>query len=199
MNFVHIAKEESPMNTVVTSRQDILKAARRLASDMSMSLIGIRQVADACNIAVGSVYNYFPSKAELLAALTEDIWVSAFGGSLSGPGSIGFVDHVAWLFERARAATAEFPSFLSTHNVHFRSGEKKTGRSAMDRVFEGLRQGLLDSLKLDPRITDHAFDGGLTYEELAEFAFINLYHLLSSGSDNCSTLLKVLSRVAYGR
>ncbi len=186
------------MNTVVTSRQDILKAARRLASDMSMSLIGIRQVADACNIAVGSVYNYFPSKAELLAALTEDIWISAFGGDLNGPGGIGFVDHVAWLFERARAATAEFPAFLRMHTVHFRSGEKKTGRAAMDRVFEGLAQGLLESLKADPRAAGHELGCGLTNEELAEFAFTNLYHLLSSGSKNCSTLLKVLRRAAYG-
>ena len=186
------------MNTVVTSRHEILKAARRLATDMSMSLIGIRQVADACNIAVGSVYNYFPSKAELLAALTEDIWVSAFGGDLSGPGDIGFLDHVAWLFERARAATAEFPFFLRVHTVHFRSGEKKTGRAVMDRVFEGLRQGLLESLKADPLFANREKNSDLTNEELAEFAFSNLYHLLSNGSDNCNTLLKVLRRIAYG-
>lgn len=186
------------MNTVITSRQDILKAARRLASDMSMSLIGIRQVADACNIAVGSVYNYFPSKAELLAALTEDIWVSAFGGSFTGPGSIGFVDHVSWLFDHARAATAEFPSFLRVHTIHFRSGEKKTGRATMDRIFEGLKQGLLAAIKLDPCIMGTTLGNGLSHEELAEFAFSNIYYLLSSGSDNCSTLLKVLSRAAYG-
>ena len=68
----------------------------------------------------------------------------------------------------------------------------------MDRIFEGLKQGLLAAIKMDPRIPDTAFGNGLSHEDLAEFAFSNLYHLLSSGSDNCNTLLKVLSRVAYG-
>ena len=54
------------MNTVVTSREDILQHSRQLIQRQGWGAVSIRTVAQACGVSVGSIYNYFGSKAELV-------------------------------------------------------------------------------------------------------------------------------------
>ena len=49
------------MNTVVTSKEDILKVSRKLIQQQGWSAVNIRSVAAACGVSVGSIYNYFDS------------------------------------------------------------------------------------------------------------------------------------------
>ena len=51
------------MNTIVTSKQEILKTSRELIQQQGWSVVSIRSVASACGVSVGSIYNYFDSKA----------------------------------------------------------------------------------------------------------------------------------------
>ena len=62
------------MNTIVTSREEILKASRELIRQEGWSAISIRSVAAACGVSVGSIYNYFDSKTELVSATVESVW-----------------------------------------------------------------------------------------------------------------------------
>ena len=67
------------MNTVVTSKDEILKASRELIRERGWSAISIaRSVAAACGVSVGSIYNYFDSKAELMSAAVESVWCEIF-------------------------------------------------------------------------------------------------------------------------
>lgn len=59
------------MNTVVTSREDILKTSRELIQRQGWSAINIRSVAAACEVSVGSICNYFDSKAALSVVHTH--------------------------------------------------------------------------------------------------------------------------------
>lgn len=59
------------MNTVVTSKEEILKTSRELIQQKGWSAVNIRSVAAACGVSVGSIYNYFGSKAELVGATVE--------------------------------------------------------------------------------------------------------------------------------
>ena len=94
VNDVHIEGER--MNTVVTSKEDILKASRELIRERGWSAISIRSVAAACGVSVGSIYNYFDSKAELMSAAVESVWrdipPSSGGHHLSGCAGLHFVD-----------------------------------------------------------------------------------------------------------
>ena len=58
------------MNKVVTSKDEILHRSRELIRKRGLSAISIRSVAAACGVSVGSVYNYFDSKAALVSAAT---------------------------------------------------------------------------------------------------------------------------------
>ena len=66
------------MNTVVTSREEILKTSRELIRQQGWSAVSIRSVAAACGVSVGSIYNYFDSKAELVGAAVESVWREIF-------------------------------------------------------------------------------------------------------------------------
>lgn len=63
------------MNTVVTSRQALLAASRTVARRQGLDGLSIRAVAAEARVSVGSVYNYFSGKTELLAATVEEIWM----------------------------------------------------------------------------------------------------------------------------
>ena len=51
------------MNTIVTSKEEILKTSREMIRQQGWSAISIRSVAAACGVSVGSIYNYFDSKS----------------------------------------------------------------------------------------------------------------------------------------
>jgi AcrR family transcriptional regulator len=53
------------------SRRRILKAALRLFAARGYAGTSIRMIASAAGISVGLLYNYFPTKADLLGALFE--------------------------------------------------------------------------------------------------------------------------------
>ena len=69
MNIVHI--EGDYMNTIVTSKEEILKNSRELIREKGWATVSIRSVASACGVSVGSIYNYYDSKAELISATVE--------------------------------------------------------------------------------------------------------------------------------
>ena len=66
------------MNKVVTSKDEILHRSQELIRERGLSAISIRSVAAACGVSVGSVYNYFDSKAELVSAAVESVWREIF-------------------------------------------------------------------------------------------------------------------------
>src|SRR6267154_513488 len=54
-------------------RNAILAAARDAAADGGMAAVQIAPVAIRANVAAGTVYRYFPSKAELISELIADV------------------------------------------------------------------------------------------------------------------------------
>ena len=66
------------MNTIVTSKEDILKNSRELIREKGWAAVSIRSVASACGVSVGSIYNYYDSKAELISATVESVWCEIF-------------------------------------------------------------------------------------------------------------------------
>lgn len=66
------------MNTVITSRDDILKSSHELIQQQGWVALNIRSVAMACGVSVGSIYNYFGPKAQLIGATVESVWYEIF-------------------------------------------------------------------------------------------------------------------------
>ena len=128
------------MNTVVTSRQALLAASRTVARRQGLGGLSIRAVAAEARVSVGSVYNYFSGKTELLAATVEEIWMQILSAPEGEAPRDGFTAYVHWLFHRIQSGAGEYPGFFQGHAAGFlpeggaRAGEpwrRPSGASAV--------------------------------------------------------------------
>ena len=172
------------MNTVVTSKEAILSVSRELIRTEGWTAINIRSVAKACNISVGSIYNYFDSKSELIAATVESVWCDIFhfpddrnpesdDPDDSDESKIfqSFPDCVAWIFDRLKQGEEKYPGFFSLHSMGFIEEEKIDVQERMDHSWFHIRQSLVVVLKNDDNIRSDAFDENFTEEDFAEIIF----------------------------
>ncbi|WP_180950241.1 TetR/AcrR family transcriptional regulator [Pygmaiobacter massiliensis] len=184
------------MNTIITSRQAILDACRTLALEQGLHAINVRAVAAACGIAVGSVYNYFPSKADLIAATIQDVWQHIFQFSKIAPRA-SFAELIGEIYREALLGTQQYPGFFSAHSVSFASAEKSKGRQVMEDYFAQMRAGLLQALNNDPAVADGVFDESFSREAFVDFVFSHFVSLLMKQAGSCETLLEVIRRILY--
>jgi AcrR family transcriptional regulator len=66
-------RTENVVSRLAEREQAILSAARALAAEHGMGAVQIAAVAERAQIAAGTVYRYFPSKTDLVAALVTAI------------------------------------------------------------------------------------------------------------------------------
>jgi AcrR family transcriptional regulator len=66
-------RTERVIARLAARRDAIVAAARALASEQGMDAVQIAPVAERAGIAAGTVYRYFPSKTELVAALVAAV------------------------------------------------------------------------------------------------------------------------------
>lgn len=59
-------------------KQLILQEAENLLFNEGYASISIRKIAKECGIAVGTIYNYFPTKKELIVTMMSDFWEEYF-------------------------------------------------------------------------------------------------------------------------
>ena len=175
------------MNTVVTSRQALLAASRTVARRQGLGGLSIRAVAAEARVSVGSVYNYFSGKTELLAATVEEVWMQI----LSAPA------YVHWLFHRIQSGAGEYPGFFQGHAAGFLPEGRSAGRRTMAEALGRVRQTLLEALEADCAVRPSAFDASFSREQLAAFVLDSLLGQMSRGADNCEGLEQVLRRLLY--
>ena len=122
------------MNAAVTSRQDILEACRQLVRTDGWDAVNIRTVAAACGVAVGSIYNYFGSKAELVSATVESVWCDIFHTPEDPDLFQNTESCVRWLYQRILYGAQTYPGFFSMHSARFFHLEKAEGRVRMEQT-----------------------------------------------------------------
>ena len=59
---------------ILNLRENILKESKKILKTESYDKLTVRRVAASCGVAVGTVYNYFPSKEMLTAGVMLDDW-----------------------------------------------------------------------------------------------------------------------------
>lgn len=181
------------MNTPVISREDILRAARELALAPGAGALSMRAVAQRCGIAVGSVYNYFPTKADLTIAVVSQVWQEIFHPCLCGGPEGDLLGLTARLAEGIRRAAAAYPGFFARHMTVI--ADKAAGRAAMREYSVHVEKALLQALLSDPAVRRDVWDDRFTPQVFASFVFDQLRADLLRGTD-CSAFLEALIRRA---
>jgi len=63
---------------IESPRELILNEAKKILYNEGYSSISIRRIAKECDIAVGTIYNYFPTKKELIVEMMTNFWEEYF-------------------------------------------------------------------------------------------------------------------------
>ncbi|QSX07404.1 TetR/AcrR family transcriptional regulator [Sedimentibacter sp. zth1] len=185
------------MNTIVTSKEAIITVCRVLAAENGLQSLNMRTVAKKCNVSVGSVYNYFPSKADLIVATIQDVWQHIFHMDKICKKVASFPDYVSWIFESVQSGVAEYPNFFTAHSISFASTEKGKARQVMEGYFIHMKTGLLKALQSDAKVTPSAFSKNFTESDFVDFVFSNLLSLLMKQESSCAMLTEIIKRTIY--
>lgn len=182
------------MNKVVTSREHILEAGKSIVLQQGAQTLNIRAVASLCGISVGSVYNYFPSKTELLSAIITEIWDDIF--FVSEPSS-DFLTYLAQLFQQVKKIGDRHPCFPGIHSMSFADTDREKGRRVMEDYFFKIRRSLKKVLTQDPLVSREVFDENLTVDDVVDIVFSSLISMLTDRNYNYRSFLQILKRTLH--
>ncbi|MDD5864256.1 MAG: TetR/AcrR family transcriptional regulator [Firmicutes bacterium] len=185
------------MNREVTSKEAILQVCRKIAAEQGLSALSTRAVAQACGIALGTLYHYYSDKDALLLATVESVWQDIFHRDDAQRGVLPFPESVTALFHRVRSGTAAYPGFLAAHSIAIAGSRKGEAKDAMERCFAHMKTELLGVLRADPQVDREAFSGALTQASFVDFVVDSLLLLLVKEAPDCEALTTLVRRVIY--
>lgn len=145
------------MNPNITSKEEILAVCRQLAQKEGLSAVTMRNVAAHCGTALGSLYNYFPSKDDLILETITSIWQSIFHFEKPPFQEDNFLSVVAYFEESLDRGATLYPGFFNLHSLSFASGEKEKGRERRDEVFAHMKGMMKRTLDQDKKVRKDAF------------------------------------------
>lgn len=184
------------MNKVITSREAILTVGKEIVVSHGIQELSIREVAKRCGISVGSVYNYFDSKDDLVIATIESVWSEIMLGVTKSPNA-GFSENIEELFKRVKKGGEKYPGFFTVHSMSSVDINRDMGRDVMNSYFLHLKKAMRLSLDTDKRVRADAFDKGFKKSEFIDFVFSSLLSLLMSGQQSCEMLTEIIRRTVY--
>lgn len=190
-------KEGSSINTVVTSKEAILKTCREIVSENGLPALNMRTVAKRCNVALGSIYNYFHGKDELVLATIESVWKDIFHMDHPGKTELSFSGYVAWVYKSVQNGTREYPNFFTAHSISFASDKKSRAKDMMEKYFDHIKAGMANALSFDSAVQPDIFSPAFSESDFIDFVFSNLLLLLVQQKENCDFLLEIINRILY--
>jgi AcrR family transcriptional regulator len=185
------------MNTIVTSKEEILAECRKMVSEEGLQAINIRTVARRCNVSVGSIYYYFSGKNELALETIESVWMDIFNVDEQGATDLPFPEYVEWIFQSVRDGVNEYPNFFTAHSLGFASDERGKARSTMFRFLAQMKSGLSEKLKKDSSVREGAFSDDFPESAFLDFILNDIVVLLVKHVGDCRILKEMIRRTIY--
>ncbi|OKY54393.1 TetR/AcrR family transcriptional regulator [Megasphaera cerevisiae] len=179
------------------TKESILEVSRSLLREQGWTAITIRTVAAACGVSVGSIYNYFDSKSELVMATVASIWQYLFHTDEDKWKSLCFSDYIVWLFQNIEQRSRTYPGFFAAHPLHFQSEDKEKGRQLMAASQRHIRKQLYDILIQDTAVRPKAFTSQFTAEKFIDLIFSFLLAALLQENYDTSAIIEVIRRILY--
>ena len=191
-------KEEPVLKQQRISGEQILSAAKKIAREEGLQQVNIRNVARESGISVGSVYNYYETKWELVFDVVQDYWQSVLKEvSLSGLPRENFCTFFAAFYHLLWENFLEFITGWVSVMSSFHEEEKHLGRQKEAEIFDEVKalltQVLAEDKNIDPRLWEETF----RLEEMVEFILSNLLNLLKQRQRDCDFFVEVLRRLLY--
>lgn len=184
------------MNPPNTSREEIMLACRKIVAEQGLPALNMRTLAKECGIALGTLYNYYSDKDELVIAATESVWQDILGDNKPENG-IRFTQYVAHIYGHILCGLKDYPDFFAAHSMSVAESAKGKAHSTMERCFGKICEGLHAALLADENIDRSVFSDTFRRENLIEHILDTITISLIKGKPDCAALTEILDRLLY--
>lgn len=185
------------MNTIITSKEAIFEKSREIILNKGISALSIRAVADACNVSIGSIYNYFDSKSDLLSSTIESVWCEIFHSSRDSMVFQDTLSCIQWLYECIEYGHKQYPVFFEFHSLGLIGNENSNENGLMHQTWKHILEGLCAVLKHDPNIRPDAFHEKFTAENFSKLLFSLIFSAILRQDYDPSVVLEMIRRTLY--
>ena len=181
----------------VIDKDKLIEQAYSIAAREGISALSVRKLAAACGIAVGSVYMYFPTKADLTAAVfTRFFGQELFEDCCRVDGRETFTDYVRKLRSALGVALADMDVDWFAEMRRLPRSEHEALEAARGPMLAHMEQGLQYVLEEDPAVVRSRLVGALSPDKLCPFVLGAIFTSLMEGSD-CESLFALLDASLY--
>ena len=162
--LIKIRKGVGEMPKIIDNlEENILSAARRLIAEHGYAAVTMRAVAKECGIAVGTFYNYYPSKDAMLAACLLHDWQAALAAAGEKTVAARSAEEaVEAVFDAVRAFEEQNNSIFSDE------GARSSAAEALQKRHGLLRRQIAALLEEPCRRFSDVPDAGFLAEFVAE-------------------------------
>lgn len=144
------------MNPPNTSREEIMRVSRKIVSEKGLPALNMRALAKECGIALGTLYNYYSDKDELVVAAIESVWQDILEKSAPDSG-VRFSQYVTQTYAHIIERLKDYPDFLAAHSISVAGSAKGMARGMMERCFGKIRGELHSALREDKNVDRSIF------------------------------------------
>lgn len=179
------------------SRESIINISKEIVSKEGIQAVNMRYISKKADFAVGSIYNYFPSKTDLLIGTVGSIWEDIFHIDKDLNEFNRFTEYIDKLFENIREKSKNYPNFFTLHSIGFITDGGNKGKDTMDKYFYHIEEKLIEILNRDKNIREDAFNENFTKEDFIDFVFSNIIIFLMRDKSDCKILIEMINRSIY--
>lgn len=184
------------MNPPNTSREEIMRVSRKIVSEKGLPALNMRALAKECGIALGTLYNYYSDKDELVVAAIESVWQDILEKSAPDSG-VRFSQYVTQTYAHIIERLKDYPDFLAAHSISVAGSAKGKARGMMERCFGKIRGELHAALREDKNVDRSIFSETFREEDLIEHILDTIPISIINGKPDCATLTEILDRLLY--
>lgn len=181
----------------VIDPEKLVAQAYAIASRDGVSALSVRKVAAACGIAVGSVYGYFPTKADLTAAVLTRFFDENLSDELCAV-HLGerFTSYVRRFREALCAARADMSIDWFAEMRRLPSSEQEALEAVRAPMLAHIERGLIRVLDADEAVVRSRLVGPLSAERLCRYVLRAVFASLMEGNE-CETMFALLDAALY--
>lgn len=160
-------------------RELILKKAEILLFNEGYSKVSIRRVAKDCEIAVGTIYNYFPGKKELIIELMVNFWIDFFSKiEIEIKSNNDFYFKLKYIMDELSYILKRFKEVWLRNELYSTPDYVKSGMQKHYLHIEKLILIIEEMLKSELNIRNRKIDSGFTTHSIAEFIVMNFISMI---------------------
>ncbi|MDD5953518.1 MAG: TetR/AcrR family transcriptional regulator [Oscillospiraceae bacterium] len=170
-------------------REKILDCARAIALSEGIEQISIRRIAGQAGVSVGTVYNYFTDKEELLLLLTEEYWQDVLQEMDSKIAEGDFCSQLSEIYTFLQEQV-DGPGGSYMNSLIARRNDGQDRMRSMEQTLSSI---LSRRMEQSPTVRKSVWDDAFTREQYSRFLVVNLMALLRDQED-LSFFLKIVKK-----